>query len=273
MPELPEVETVCRGLELSLAGDRVTRVMLRRKGLRTEFPKDFEEKVTGSVWKQVTRRAKYIVVELDNGHTILAHLGMSGRMIVHHAAPNRFETHDHAVFYFASGKMLMFNDARRFGVLTLVPTQQLNQHPLLRNLGVEPLEKEFSAAYLKTMLAARSAPIKTALMDQRVVVGVGNIYAAEALFLAGISPLSPARNSAPHAAAIIRAVQKVLKAAIASGGSTLRDYVRSSGEAGYFQHTFNVYGREGKPCVTCRTPIIRITQSGRSTFYCGKCQR
>lgn len=272
MPELPEVETVCRGLAASIEGLRVEEVTLRRDGLRTPFPKNFKGLVEGRRIARIGRRAKYILMELEDDGVMLAHLGMSGRMVVHHATPNRYDTHDHAVFHFDDGKTLVFNDARRFGILDYAKKHTLAKHPLFAHLGPEPLEKEFFPAYLKQALSTRKSPVKTAIMDQELVVGVGNIYASEALFDCGISPLAPAHKAAGKVAPLVASIQKTLQAAIVSGGSTLRDYVRSSGDEGYFQHEFKVYGREGEPCFTCATPITRITQAGRSTFYCKTCQ-
>lgn len=273
MPELPEVETVVRGLRQSITGQKITHVTLRRKDLRAPFPAGFANAVQGGVIEEISRRAKYIIFRLDNGMSILAHLGMSGRFSVLPGLPNRYEKHDHAVFVLGDGRALIFNDARRFGIMTFVKSSELADHPLLAHLGPEPFSKTFSPAYLKAQLLKRKAPIKPVLMDQELVVGVGNIYASEALFLSKIDPRKPASAVASSAASIIKSIRAVLEDAIESGGSSLRDFVHIGGEAGYFQHHFNVYGRKGKPCVRCKTPIGAITQAGRTTFFCPKCQR
>lgn len=273
MPELPEVETVVRGLAASITGSEIASVLLRRKDLRTPFPKDFARIVEGSSITQIIRRAKYLIFTLDNGHSILAHLGMSGRFSVLEKMPKKYETHDHVVFTLADKRVLIYNDPRRFGVMTLTKTKDIAHHALLENLGCEPFSDAFTAATLKAQLLKRKGPIKPVLMDQKLVVGVGNIYASEALFLASIDPRKPASAMASKASLIIKSIRKVLADAIESGGSSLRDFVHISGEAGYFQHRFNVYERNGEPCFKCKTPIAAIRQAGRSTFYCPKCQR
>jgi len=273
MPELPEVETVVRGLAASITGSKIAGVLLRRKDLRTSFPKDFARIVQGARITQVARRAKYLIFTLDNGHSILAHLGMSGRFSVLPKLPPKYETHDHVVFTLADKRVLIYNDPRRFGVMTHTKTDSIMQHALLKNLGCEPFSDEFTASALKAQLLRRKGPVKPVLMDQKLVVGVGNIYASEALFLAGIDPQKPASAIASKAPLIIKSIRKVLADAIESGGSSLRDFVHISGEAGYFQHRFNVYERAGEPCLSCKTPIETIRQAGRSTFYCRRCQK
>ena len=272
MPELPEVETVCRGLAMSLPGERVSKVMLHAAGLRVPFTAGLVQMLTGRRFSAVTRRAKYILLHLDNSDILLAHLGMSGKILVHENAPPALAKHDHVVVECASGKVVIFNDPRRFGVLLYVRHHEIAHHPMLVALGPEPLEKPFSAEYLRRRMQGKKTPIKPFLMDQSLVVGVGNIYASEALFLAGIMPDRPAASAQTDAALLVRSIRKVLNAAIVSGGSTLRDYVRSSGDVGYFQHQFNVYGREGKPCTRCDGTIKRSVQAGRSSFYCAGCQ-
>lgn len=274
MPELPEVETVCRGLAKLVGGRRIMTVTLRRQAIRTPIPKGFVQAVEGAIITKIARRAKYILMHLDNAKTILFHLGMSGRMLVEKTMPKTLQKHDHAVFELDGGQVLIFNDARRFGMIDLCPTKNLPHHPLLENLGLEPLSKEFNAAALKDRIKGVRAPIKAAIMDQRRLVGVGNIYACEALHLAKVCPARVAATLKPReTAALAAAIPETLNAAIASGGSTLRDYVRSDGDLGYFQHHFRVYGKAGKPCSACGTAIKRLTQSGRSTFYCPRCQR
>ncbi|NBX03303.1 MAG: bifunctional DNA-formamidopyrimidine glycosylase/DNA-(apurinic or apyrimidinic site) lyase [Alphaproteobacteria bacterium] len=272
MPELPEVETVRTGLENAIKGATIKSVTLRRKDLRQPFPRGFTAALAGAKILDIRRRAKYLLFELDNTQVVIAHLGMSGRFSVLKKAPKAFETHDHVVWHLADGRVVIYNDARRFGVMTLTEKGDVNAHPLLAALGPEPLENAFSAAYLEQVLLSRKAPIKPTLMDQGLVVGVGNIYASEALFLAGIHPAKPARDAAGSAQKLIRCIQKVLNDAIASGGSSLRDFVQVSGDSGYFQHHFNVYDRTGEPCFSCKTPIQSCRQSGRSTFFCPKCQ-
>ena len=272
MPELPEVEMVRTGLEMALQGAVIRKVTLRRGDLRTPFPKGFADALTGRKITSIARRAKYLLFYLNDGDVLVAHLGMTGRFLVEQKMP-KLTAHDHVVFELQDGRVVIFNDARRFGLMTLVKKNALKADKLFAGLGPEPLDKEFSVAYLKTALAKRKGPIKTALMDQKLVVGVGNIYASEALFLAGIDPRKPAYKTAPKAKEMVAAIRKVLNDAIASGGSSLRDFLHVSGEAGYFQHHFTVYGRKGQPCMTCKTPVRAIRQGGRSTFFCPRCQR
>jgi formamidopyrimidine-DNA glycosylase len=278
MPELPEVETVCRGLAPHLEGRRLVRVDQLRKRLRIPFPKGFVKKLEGRRVERVGRRAKYILVTLDDGQVLIIHLGMSGRMTVTPApggAPPPGK-HDHVVFEADDGGVVMFNDVRRFGLMTLTRADGLENHKLLRELGPEPLGNSFSGAYFSAVLSGRRTPIKAALLDQKVVAGVGNIYASEALHLSGISPRRLAAGVAGvRAERLATAVRDVLRAAIAAGGSSLRDYVQADGELGYFQHNFSAYGREGEACTRpgCGGTIRRIVQSGRSTFFCGGCQR
>lgn len=272
MPELPEVETVRRGLEGALAGATIARVTLRRAGLRIPFPEGMEKQLTGRRINAIRRRAKYLIFELSDGIAILSHLGMSGQFSVVKPLPESFAKHDHLVMELTDGRTVLYNDARRFGLITLVPQEELAAHPLLADLGPEPLEKVFSAKYLGAALGSRKGPVKVAIMDQTLVVGVGNIYASEALFLAGIHPQMPAYQAAGQAGPLVKAIQKVLRDAIASGGSSLKDFIHVSGEAGYFQHHFNVYGRGGKPCYTCGTTLKTMRLGGRSTFFCAQCQ-
>ena len=273
MPELPEVETVRRGLESAITGKRIARVILRREGLRIPFPRDLAAVMQGRKIQGVTRRAKYLLIELSGGQTVIIHLGMSGKLLFKTKAPSRYATHDHAVIGFDDGSALVFNDARRFGILTHAKTRHLAKHPYFEHLGPEPFSREFSPAYLARALASRNGPIKPALMDQTLVAGVGNIYASEALYRAGIHPGTPAKTLVREAKTIIRCVREILQAAIESGGSTLRDFVRSSGDAGYFQHHFSVYGRDGEPCARCKRPIQKMTQAARSTYFCASCQK
>jgi formamidopyrimidine-DNA glycosylase len=273
MPELPEVETVRRGLEMALKGARINGVELRRKDLRTPFPGDFAKKLAGRTIESIGRRAKYLLFYLDSDDVLIAHLGMTGRFSIEPKPPQKFAAHDHVVFTLADGCVLLFNDARRFGLMAIEKKNKLTTHSLFKHLGPEPFDKNFSPDYLRTQLLKRKMAIKPVLMDQELVVGVGNIYASEALFLAKIHPRTPAHKAAERSTKIIKAIRKVLELAIASGGSSLRDFLHVSGETGYFQHQFNVYGRKGEPCVRCGTPIQSIQQAGRSSFFCKRCQK
>jgi formamidopyrimidine-DNA glycosylase len=280
VPELPEVETVCRGLARALEGRRLARVVQRRPDLRFPLPRGFARKLTGRRVERVRRRAKFILADLDDGTTLICHLGMSGRMIVGRAetAPPP-DPHDHIVFEVEDGTQVRFNDARRFGMMDLTATAALPAHPMLAELGPEPLEDGFTGPVLGAALAGKRTPIKAALLDQRVVAGLGNIYVSESLFRAGLSPRRLALTvHGKRAVALAAAIRGVLEEAIAAGGSSLRDYVQTDGELGYFQHRWAVYEREGERCpgCTCRGRgggIRRIVQSGRSTFYCPHRQR
>jgi formamidopyrimidine-DNA glycosylase len=276
MPELPEVETVCRGLALKLEGRSLARVEARRRDLRQPLPRDFTSRLTGRRVDRITRRAKYILMHLDDDTVLIAHLGMSGRMVVAVDPAAPLETHDHVVFTTDAGVSIRFNDARRFGLMTLTRADKLDEHPLLAGIGPEPLGNEFNGQALAIRLAGKATPIKAALLDQTVVAGVGNIYACEALFHAGLSPRRLARTvQGDRAERLVHAVRDVLTRAIAAGGSSLRDHVQPSGELGYFQHAWAVYGREGEPCpgCDCGRGVRRMVQSNRSTFYCAKRQR
>ncbi len=279
MPELPEVETVARGLARVWEGRHFAAVACHRAGLRQPFPKDFARRLTGRRIEAVGRRAKYLVVRLDGGLTMLGHLGMSGRMVISGLRNTPPGPHDHVEFATDDGTLVTLTDPRRFGLLTLCETSGLANHPLLAGVGPEPLESGFDAQVLAAALAGKATPIKAALLDQKVVAGLGNIYVAESLFRAGISPLRPAGEvTRAEAAALVDAIRAVLTEAIAAGGSSLRDHVRPDGELGYFQHGFKVYGRAGERCPDCPGAprcdgIVRIVQSGRSTFYCAERQR
>lgn len=289
MPELPEVETVRRGLAPALEGRRLISVAIRRQGLRVPFPKDFTARLTGKRVKSLRRRAKYLLAEIEGGETLVVHLGMSGRMAVYakegggrlgqyvyQVAPDDAGTgkHDHVVFETDAPARIVFTDPRRFGLMTLVKTAALDEDALFEGLGVEPLSNHFHADYLAGALKGKKTPVKSALLDQRVIAGLGNIYVAEALFRAGISPKRQAgKVRAADIAPLATAIKEVLTDAIAAGGSTLRDHRTADGNLGYFQHHFRVYDREGEPCPVCDGPIKRIVQAGRSTFYCPKCQK
>ena len=282
MPELPEVETVRRGLEPVLTGRRILRADVRREGLRWPFPLGMAERLTGARVIALRRRSKYLLADLEGDETLIVHLGMSGRMLVSGVMLGEFfhphgETgkHDHVVLEIEGGARVTFNDARRFGAMELAPTEGLSAHRLLAALGPEPLGNAFDAVYLGARMAGRRAPVKAILSDQRVVAGLGNIYVCEALWRAGISPHRAGQDvTPPEVEALAAAVRAVLIEAIAAGGSSLKDYRQADGELGYFQHSFAVYGREGQACVRpgCTGVIARDVQSGRSSFYCATCQ-
>ena len=274
MPELPEVETVCRGLESSLVGHQLTKVIQRRPDLRWPLPENFAERLQGRTVKRLYRRAKFILADLDDDYVWMTHLGMSGRMLIHKESAPVLGKHDHIVIETDGGHTIIFQDHRRFGMMDLVIGKNLKNHRLLSGLGPEPLGNSFNGVTLSDALRGRRTPIKSALLNQKVVAGLGNIYVCEALFHSGISPRRLA-TSIPgrRAERLAPAIRDVLTKAIAKGGSTLRDYVQTSGELGYFQHEFSVYGREGQPCANCAKPVSRLVQAGRSTFFCSNCQR
>lgn len=273
MPELPEVETVCRGLNKSLAGRVFTDVKLNRGGLRISFPANFSEDVKGRIVKGVKRRAKYILIDLEGEKTIIAHLGMSGSFTVNRPGYNS-KKHDHAIITLDNKNLLVFNDARRFGLITLTEKSKVNKHPLIKNLGLEPLSNEFDGKTLYKILKGKKAPVKNVIMDQKFVVGVGNIYAAESLFFSGISPLREASKvTIKECEKLVLEIKEILEKAIKAGGSTFSDYRNSEGDVGYFQFNFQVYSREGLKCLKCKGKIKRIKQAGRSTFYCATCQK
>ncbi|MEX2644243.1 MAG: bifunctional DNA-formamidopyrimidine glycosylase/DNA-(apurinic or apyrimidinic site) lyase [Acetobacterales bacterium] len=276
MPELPEVETVCRGLSAVMPGRRILRADARRPDLRFPLPERFAARLAGRIVESVSRRAKYIRVFLDDGQVLVAHLGMSGRMLIGRGDPPVPAAHEHVLIELDSGDRIAFADPRRFGFMDLIPADGLDSHPWFAQLGPEPLGNAFDAATLSAALHGRRTPIKAALLDQRVVAGLGNIYVCESLFRAAISPRRLAASVAgARAERLVPAIRDVLNEAIEAGGSTLRDHKRPTGELGYFQHSFRVYGREGEPCpgCDCGKAVQRIVQSGRSTFYCPVRQR
>ena len=283
MPELPEVETVRRGLAPVMEGVPVARADVNRPDLRWPLPAGMAERLTGKRVLRLGRRSKYILADLDSDETLLIHLGMSGRMLVsgdplglfHHAHPAP-QKHDHVVLHMENGARITFNDARRFGAMDLWPTAGIAGHPWLVALGPEPLGNAFHEAYLVARFKGRRTPVKSALLDQRIVAGLGNIYVCEALHRARISPKRHAGRISPRrVASLVPVIRDVLSEAIAAGGSSLRDHRQTDGELGYFQHAFRAYGREGAACPTpgCDGEIRRIVQAGRSTFYCVQCQR
>jgi formamidopyrimidine-DNA glycosylase len=271
MPELPEVETTMRALAASLTGRRVTALVQRRPDLRFPLPARLSERLVGCRLVSFARRAKYILAELDQGETLLLHLGMSGRLLLGGAPAG---PHEHLTFSFDDGSLLRYVDPRRFGMLDLAATADLARHPRLAGLGLEPLAPEFVGAALAAALAASRSPLKVALMDQRRVVGVGNIYACESLFRARLSPQRPAGGLRPaQSRRLADAIRAVLQEAIGAGGSSLRDYMQANGELGVFQNCFAVYDRAGVPCPACRRPIVKLVQGQRATYMCPRCQR
>jgi len=293
MPELPEVETVRRGLQPVMEGAKILGAEARRKDLRFPFQKDFVARLTGQTVTGLGRRAKYLLADLASGDVLLMHLGMSGsfriQKIEQRHTPGAFQhprgkngAHDHVVFHMSSGADVIFNDPRRFGYMKIIPRAALEAEPLLKGLGPEPLGNVFDARMLAQSCAGKKTSLKAALLDQRVVAGLGNIYVCEALYRAHLSPRRRAstlaeKKGAPtdHAKRLIDAIHAVLNQAIEAGGSSLRDHRQTSGELGYFQHSFRVYDREGESCGTvgCGGIIRRFTQNGRSTFWCPKCQK
>ena len=300
MPELPEVEIVRRGLQPAMEGAKIVKADLRRKDLRFPFQKDFVVRLEGQTVTGLGRRAKYLMADLASGDVLLMHLGMSGSFRVlnddektpgkFHFSKSEDRAHDHVVFQMSSGAAIVFNDPRRFGYMKVIARNALDREPLLKDLGPEPLGNEFDAAMLARACANRKTSLKAALLDQRVVAGLGNIYVCEALFRAQLSPRRLAATLATkagqrkgvaggeptdHARRLVEAIHAVLNEAIKAGGSSLRDHRQTSGELGYFQHSFQVYDREGETCQTagCGGIVRRFTQNGRSTFWCPKCQK
>lgn len=295
MPELPEVETVRRGLEPVFTGASLDRLELRRPDLRFPFPKAMAKRTSGQRVTHLSRRAKYLLAHFEDGSAMLMHLGMSGRFLIGETQPHapgsfyyagtRHPEHDHVVFHLSregNAMQVIYNDVRRFGFMDLIEPDGLETNKYLAGLGVEPTGNALSADYLAQSFASKKSPIKAALLDQRFIAGLGNIYVCEALFMAGISPKKQAsslvlKSGEPSARLekLTEAIRIVIAQAIEAGGSSLRDYVHADGEMGYFQHQFQVYDRAGKPCVTegCGKTVQRLVQSGRSSFYCPKCQR
>ena len=287
MPELPEVETVRRGLAPAMEGARVTKVEVRHRGLRWPIAKDFERRITGKTVDGLGRRAKYLLADLSSGDVLVMHLGMSGSFRVddgkiakYHHEKTKNAAHDHVVFHMSNGATVTFNDPRRFGSMKLVKRAKMDAEPLLRSIGPEPLGNEFDAVMLARACVGKKTSLKAALLDQRVVAGLGNIYVCEALFRARLSPKRQAstiadRGGKPNArtSALVDAIKAVLHDAIKAGGSSLRDHRRADGSLGDFQHNFLVYDREGAPCPGCKGKVKRIVQNGRSTFYCPGCQK
>ena len=292
MPELPEVETVRRGLAPALVGATLTAIDQRRPDLRFPFPNNFAARLTGRRVKSLGRRAKYLLADLDDAQVLVMHLGMSGSFRIedqeagqpgnfYHAKPKDV-AHDHVEFQLSNGKRIIYNDPRRFGFMQIIPRKELFEHPLFRNVGIEPLGNELDGATLARLFAGKQAPLKAALLDQTLIAGLGNIYVCEALHRAGLSPRRTAgclarKDGKPteRAHLLARVIREVLEEAVEAGGSSLRDHRQTDGTLGYFQHHFRVYDREGEPCTreNCGGTIKRIVQSGRASFFCGVCQR
>jgi len=289
MPELPEVETVLRGLEPVMVDQKIRNAEIRRPNLRWPFPENMSERLTGKTILRLHRRSKYILCDLDSDETLLIHLGMSGRMTISGTGnesedllgnfqykPSTPVKHDHVILDMQAGARISFNDARRFGAMDLIDTKNLFDHKLIKSLGPEPLGNKFNTPYLHTKLKGKAAPIKSALLDQRIVSGLGNIYVCESLWRAGINPKRlSGKISRKKIDVLIPIIRDVLREAISAGGSSLKDHRQANGDLGYFQHSFAVYGREGKKCssANCSELVKRIVQSGRSSFYCAKCQK
>lgn len=283
MPELPEVETVLRGISPILEGNQIDYAQVNRPDLRRPFPNNLAKRLKNRKINFLHRRSKYILIDLSGGETLVIHLGMSGRIIISqkvagtfHHNTNHSQKHDHFVLHLKDNHQLTFNDPRRFGVIDLLRTENLELSGMLSQIGPEPLSNSFNEAYFVSTLRLKKTNIKSALLDQRVVAGLGNIYVCEALFRAGISPKRQAlRISHKKLSSLVPIIKEILLEAISSGGSSLRDFRNASGDLGYFQHSFDVYGREDQDCYNteCDSKIKRITQAGRSSFYCSNCQR
>jgi len=280
MPELPEVETVRSGLAPIMQGQTIRRAQINRPNLRFAFPQDFCQRLTGTQVLNLRRRAKYLLIDLSSEETLIAHLGMSGRFSIvppGEAPPGDTKpAHDHVEWCLSNGHRILYNDPRRFGFMDLCNSADLENSKFLAGLGPEPLGNAFNAAWLAEQFTGKARPVKTALLDQHVVAGLGNIYVCEALYRAGIHPKTLIKTIGPkRRARLLVCIREVISDAIAAGGSTLRDYAAADGALGYFQHRFAVYGREGEPCAreACTGTVARMVQSGRSSFYCPKCQR
>ncbi len=273
MPELPEVETVCQGLRPHFEGNRIEKVEQRRPNLRFPFPDNFVQRLEGKRVERIERRAKYIQVFLEDGQVWLTHLGMSGRFIIH---DETYESspHDHVAVHLHSGISVYYRDPRRFGYMDVCLQSELSAHRFLQVLGVEPLSEDLNADSLGLIFAGKNRPLKLALLDQTLIAGLGNIYVCEALYLSRLSPWRPAGTlNKVEQKLLVATIKDVLKKAIQAGGSTLKDYAQVGGDTGYFQHQFQVYGRAGESCMDCDKPVLQQRQGGRSTFYCGWCQK
>jgi len=280
MPELPEVQTVCDGIKNFVIGARVTNAKIINKKLRIEIPKSIE-KLSGAEIQQVRRKAKYIILELSNNKLLVIHLGMSGRLTIdknligdYYHKKSNCQKHDHLKITLDNGYTLTYNDTRKFGLIDLIDSNQESSYKYFKHLGCEPLSEKFTKQALGEICKSRTKNIKATIMDASLIVGVGNIYACEALFRAGILPERPAKTlSSKELERLRQAIISTLESAIKAGGSTIQDYANPNGEAGYFQHSFSVYDREDQECKICKNKILRVKDSGRSTYYCPKCQK
>ena len=281
MPELPEVETVRRGLAPVMEGRSFEHVETHRPDLRFPFPENFADRIAGTRLERLGRQAKFLTAHLSSGEILIMHLGMSGRFTIDGTQSTQFvhdhgtnEKHNHVVFHMQGGARVTYNDPRRFGFMELWSAADFHSYPRLSKLGPEPLSNRFHADYLNMALSGKTSAIKTALLDQSVIAGLGNIYVCEALFRAGISPKRKSSTiPGKRAERLAPQINAVISEAIEAGGSSISDFANTDGSLGYFQHRFDVYGREGDPCTACKSPIKRITQAGRSSFYCSRCQR
>ncbi len=292
MPELPEVETVRRGLEPTMVGSVIKKVERKRADLRFPFPAGFDKRIDGQKVISLGRRAKYLLADLASGDVVVMHLGMSGSFRIEaptgdntpgffHHDRSKDAAHDHVTFHLSGGARIIYNDPRRFGFMDIVARPELASHPFFKGLGIEPLGNALDGKLLSELFAGKRTPLKAALLDQRLIAGLGNIYVCEALHRASLSPkrlagtISSKAGSSPRTSLLAASIRAVLEEAVAAGGSSLRDYRQADGALGYFQHSFRVYDREGEPCVKtgCKGQVSRIVQSGRSTFYCKACQR
>lgn len=280
MPELPEVQTVCDGIKDFVIGARITNAKIINKKLRIEIPKSIE-KLSGTEIQQVRRKAKYIILELSNNKLLVIHLGMSGRLTIdqniigdYYHKKSNYQKHDHLKISLDNGYTLTYNDTRKFGLIDLIDSSEESSYKYFKHLGYEPLSEKFTKQALEKICKTRTKNIKATIMDASLIVGVGNIYACEALFRAGILPERPAKTlSSKELERLRQAIISTLESAIKAGGSTIQDYANPNGEAGYFQHSFSVYDREDQECKICKNKILRVKDSGRSTYYCKKCQK
>jgi formamidopyrimidine-DNA glycosylase len=274
MPELPEIETICQALKANILNKVIIKTnRLTEFNLRKAIPKDISQKLSNRKIIDITRRAKYIQISLDNSLILLIHLGMSGKFLIKDKDYS-YQKHDHLSLILDDEQKLIYNDPRRFGLIEILDSNQLENSPFLKHLGIEPFSVEFTSQYLGKILSNKKQPIKLTIMDNINIVGVGNIYAAESLFLSGVKPDRPSSSLEKQEITLLHSkILQVLEEAIKQGGSTLKDYASANGDQGYFQHSFKVYGRDGKDCIVCKEIIQKIKQGGRASFYCPKCQK
>jgi formamidopyrimidine-DNA glycosylase len=274
MPELPEVETICRGLKENIINKEISDVKISDKKLRFNYPENFIQNLNNSKIINISRRARYILIYLENNQILLIHLGMTGKLNFFQEFNDKITKHDHIIIKFSNNSFLIYNDIRRFGFVDLFQLKEKESHKMLKNLAIEPLSEKFNTKYLQERLKNKSMNIKNIMMDNKIVVGVGNIYINESLFLSNISPKRAANKvTLSELEKLVKNIKEILQKAINKGGSTLRDYKKLNGDIGNFQFNFTVYGREDKKCIICQTKIKRIKQNGRSTFFCPNCQK